>query len=172
MLATKYTIIGRYMDGVKVIGYELETTDGAKISLPKKTVEELALNKQILNCTAQKYVHPETSKVIVVLKGIGCKLSSLPSKNISKAKTKVDTRGVITERIVNGKNTVGYIVRWHTGETREYKREDILKLAREGYLKNARAQMLKGRLLLRGTDCELAKLPARKVSELKKKEFA
>ena len=165
MLATNYNIIGRYMDGVRVVGYELESTDGERLRLPKKVVEELALNKQIINCTAQKYTNPNTGELTVVLKGVDCKLSSLPYVSMKKSKKKIDKRGVIVERLVEGKNTVGYVVQLHNGERKSFRREQIMELARKGSLKNARAQMFKGQLLLRGVDCELAKLPIRKAPD-------
>ena len=165
MLATTYAIVGRYMDGVRVIGYDLETVgEGKRLRLPKKAVETLALNKQIINCTAQKYTDPKTNKVMVVLKGVGCKISDLPCININKPEKK-DKRAVIVKRIVEGKYTYGYTVLTYSGEERDLTREQVMELARRGALKNARAQMLKGKLLLRGVNCELAKLPIKKVSE-------
>ena len=36
MLSMKYNIIARYMDGVKVMGYLLESTNGEQIRYSKK----------------------------------------------------------------------------------------------------------------------------------------
>lgn len=159
MLATTYCIIGRYMDGVRVIGYEMESVDGQRDRMTKRQVEELALNKQVINCTAQKYINPKTNEETIVLKGVGCKLSSLPYISLNKNKGKVDKRGLIIERIVDGKNTLGYVVELHSGEVKNITREQTMMLARKGSLKNARAQMSRGELLLRGVKCDLAKLP-------------
>jgi len=168
MLATTYYIIARYMDGVRVVGYEVESVEGHRDRMTKRQVEELALNKQIINCTAQKYTNPKKNKETVVLKGVGCKLSDLPTIRLNKKSGEIDKRGVIVARIVDGKNTVSYAIRKYNGEITSVSRDNTMLLARKGALKNARAQRSKGELLMRGVKCDLAKLPIVKESSLVK----
>ena len=163
MLATKYSIIARYMDGVRVIGYMLEDTNGGHVRMSKQAVEKLALNKQIINCTAQRYDNG------VVLKGIGCKISQLKNICLScKESKKVDKRGEIVKRVINGKNTIGYVILTYNGDSKTISRDKTLEFARNGAFKNARAQMSKNEILLRGVNCELAKLPIVRAEELAK----
>ena len=166
MLPTKYYIVRRYMSGVSVVGYELQSVvDGSNIRETKDTVSIMALNKQIINCKAQKYRDPKTHKETIVLKGVGCKLSELPSTNLRKAEEDVEVQGEIVGRIVDGKHTAGYLVMLPSGKSKNISRKNTLELARKGRLKNARAQRSGGKLLLRGVNCELAKLPVNTLRE-------
>lgn len=160
MLAMKYNITARYMDGVKVLGYLLETTEGTQAKVTKKKVEELALNKQILNCVAQRYEDG------VVLKGVDCKISKIRNIYLKKENETVDTRGEIIARVVSGKSTLGYIIRTFNGDEKTVSRAKTLEIARKGLLRNARAQQSNDKMLLRGVNCELAKLQTIKVEEM------
>lgn len=164
-LTDKYTIVARYMDGVNVIGYHLIDSNGNGLTVTKEDVKQLALNKMLLNAVGQRY------KDDIVIKGINCKLSELPVIDVSSGKLKGnDIRGKmdlykfkIVGRITKGKNTIGYVLRDPQGMERKVKRSDVLKLAREGKLSNARAQAYNGKLLLRGVGFELAQLPVIRV---------
>ncbi len=165
-----YIITGRCLEGVRVKGYvvkHIETGECKVIS--KADTEYLAQSKQIINCTGQVYEGK------VVLKGTKCKLVDLPNydlqgKLIQKDKS-ADNKNVpllsIKARIVDGKNTIGYVIYGLTmsGESMEKKieRDKVLVLAREGKISNARVQMFNNKPLLRGVKCELAQLPVVRV---------
>lgn len=74
-----YEVLGRIMDGVNVIGYVIidRRTRQCK-SIRKDTFDELALNNQIYNCSANIY------NGNVNLRGIGIKLKELPSFKTTK----------------------------------------------------------------------------------------
>lgn len=165
-LVDKYTVVARYMDGVKVVGYHLIDSQGKEHAVTKETVEALALNKSLLNVSGQRY------KNDIVIKGVNCKLSELPVIDAHSGKLKGEENNkkksspgkfTLTARITKGKSTVGYVLKDAAGVERRIKREDVLLLARDGRLANARAQSYEGNLLLRGVGFELAQLPTIKM---------
>ncbi len=159
----KYKVVARYMDGVKVLGYHLIDSYGNGQPVKKDIVEQMAMEKQIINCIAQRY------KGAIVMKGTDCKLTALPviDANSGKVKgadqvseeSKNKNKLEITARITKGKVTVGYVLRDRKGVEHKVKREDVLTLARDKKIINARAQMFNGELVLRGIKFELAQLP-------------
>lgn len=170
-------IVGRCTSGVKVDGYVVKSIiDGTTKILSKEYVEQLALSKQINNCTAQIYDGK------VYMKGVNCKLSELPTytldgqpyikskkNNIRTQQTNNSTdikwntmRIRIVGRIVSGKSVIGYNVEIRTPQGITYERiekGELLKLARDGHIDNARVQKFNNGLVLRGYECDLAKLP-------------
>ena len=158
-----YRIIGRSLCGVKVIGYMLENVMTFERGIySKKQTEELALNKQIVNCTAQIY------KDKIIIKGIRCKLVELPDFNengiqIKKKHMEDKHTIVIVSRVMRGKHNLAYVLEYrinnNTIDTRTLEREKVLNMAREGLIENARVQKLNNRYLLRGVKCELSQLP-------------
>lgn len=162
----KYIVIGRYAEGVNVLGYVLQDTITGQTNLmPRSTVEELAMNKFIGNISAQIYGGK------VILKGLNCKLSSLPNydsngnivtKQDKKCQTSEELK--LSARILSGKTTIGYVISvLNNGvecNKKKISREDTMKLARKGLISNARVQMSNGKPVLRGVSCELAKLPS------------
>lgn len=162
----KYNIIGRYSEGVSVLGYVMQDLNSGHTELfNRKAVEELALGKRINNVTAQVYEGK------VIMKGIDCKLSNLPSYDktgtIICKQNKEEERTediIIVGRLVKGKNAIGYkIALRNNGDTVNSKyisREKAVELAKQGYITNARVQMCNGESVLRGVSCDLAKLPS------------
>lgn len=158
--------IGRYVHGVNVLGYMIKDIENNTSQLlPRSEVEDLAIHKKICNVTAQIY----DGKVLI--KGINCKLSSLPVYD-DKGKlidTKYKKEGlqeglIVISRILKGKFTVGYTLALLTngikcGEKRLSK-SDVIKLAEKGKIINLRVQKYNGKHVLRGVNCELAKLPS------------
>lgn len=164
----RYIAIGRYTEGVNVLGYVLQDIlTGNKALVSRQEVEMMAINRAIGNISAQVY----DGKII--MKGLNCKLSELAnydsngniiSRQSKKSENSEDI--VITARIIEGKSTVGYVVALRNNgakcEEKRVSREQILNLARRGYISNARVQMSNGKPVLRGVNCELAKLPSTK----------
>lgn len=162
--ANRYEVIGRYMAGKRVEGYMVrDRSTGIAAVVSRNKVEQLALNGNIRNVTAQNYGDR------VVLKGIGCKLSEMPNYDINgnlvetgwnEAQKQSFER--IVARIVDGRQTVGYVievvVNGRSAGFKELSRENTIAMARLNRLSNARAQMSQGRLVLRGVNCELTQL--------------
>lgn len=162
----KYRVIGRCMNGVHAVGYVLQSLNSQQNSIvAKSVVDELALNRSIVNVTGQVY----DGKVF--LKGVKCKLIDLPNCTVDGKIITKDARSIedkntwnIIARIVNGKNIVGYRVAGVSTSGIEVEknlsRDTIITLAKGGQIKNARVQMSNGKTLLRGNGCELAQLPS------------
>lgn len=172
----KYTIAGRYMDGVSVKGYFLIDVYGNGTPVDRVTVEEMALNGQILNCTAQKYKGKTVMKGKEV-DGVSTKLSKLPVVDVSKTKklepeVNKDNRDkyTIIARIVDKKYVKGYVVCDYTKARRNLTREKVIELAKQSKITNARVQMDNGVPILRGKDCDLASLPGIKLTDLSKRD--
>lgn len=75
-LDAKYIVVGRYMYGVSVVGYVIKDRAGVPRRVSKEVFEELALQGQVYNCSANIYNNS------VNLRGIGIKLKDLPTKNL------------------------------------------------------------------------------------------
>ena len=168
----KYTIVGRYLDGVNVLGYAIQNKNTNDIKLLDRViVEQMALSKEIDNVSAQIY----NGKVL--LKGKNCKLSTLPNYDSDGSLHRKDEiqledneELVVTARITQGKSTTGYIISLRrNGEYIDKKsitREGLMRVAKEGYISNVRVQLSNKKPVLRGMNCELAKLPIYRQSEL------
>lgn len=160
MNGIKYKVVGRCMDGVKVIGYVVINNLGIKEYKVKDELYQLALDKHVVNCSAQLYDDK------VVLKGIGCQLAKLPKLNkygetIEKVENNTKT-AIIVGKITDRKEVVGYRVQFNDGNNINYKnisRDKLLILAKNKKIDNARVQMLNNKMLLRGVNCDLTKLP-------------
>ena len=75
-VSARYTLVGRIMKSTSVVAYVInDRVNGQIYPLGKGVVEQLALNKQIYNSYAQVYGG------VVIMKGIGCKISELPKCN-------------------------------------------------------------------------------------------
>ena len=163
MLVGRYRVAGRYMSGVKVLGYYLtEVNLGTGVNATKQEVEQLALNKQLVNCTAQHYQGK------ILLKGVGMKLNELPVVDVSKTqqigaeapKKEPEKPGyTILARLISQKHVVGYVVIDEHHTQYRISREKTIKLALDGMVHNARVQRYHEELVLRGVNCELSALP-------------
>ena len=166
---TKYKLVGRCLDGVRVEGYivqELKT--GRTVFAPKDTVDKLALSRQIENCVTQKYNGE------IKIKGKGCKIVNLPlcDKNgrligrDNKVKEKEKGDWEIVGRIMNKQRTLGYRLRYNDGynmKVTDKRRDDVILMAKHKLISNARVQLSKGESILRGVGCELTQLPTYRV---------
>lgn len=157
----QYQIVGRYMNGTSVTGYQVQSSDGGKTA--KLTREQVALlvgRGQVVNCGATIY------RDKLIFKGIGVNLDSLPmmrDTSVQAAKNQADSADmtnaaresvqsfpVISAVIVNGRNTVGYVLKNAKGEEKKVSRKDCLILARDKKIGNVRLQMYNEKPILRG----------------------
>lgn len=164
----QYQIVGRYMDGTSVTGYQMQSIETGKSG--KFTREQAAFligRGQVTNCDASIYQDK------IIFKGIGVSLESLPIIRDGKV-SNTDRIGyvrkdvtpeqavnqlMISGVIVSGRNTVGYVIRNAGGQEKKIKREDCLKLASQNRLGNARIQNYNGKVILRGVGVNLNELP-------------
>lgn len=166
---TEYQIVGRYMDGKEVVAYHLLSLDtGKKGRYTKEQVYYLVGRGQITNCDGQLYQDK------VLLRGKGMSLEDLPVVQVNGDLSRTEAIGrvkrgtsaeealnqvMIVGKIVDGRRTLGYVVRNAGGGEKRLKRDDVLQLARDGKIGNARAQYYNGQLILKGVNCDLSQLP-------------
>lgn len=164
----KYRVVGRYMSGVRVLGYYLTDVNlGTGFNATKEEVEQMALNKQLVNCTAQHYQDK------ILLKGVGMQLNKLPVVDVSKTQTigagtpegePLKASYTILARLIHQKHVVGYVVIDERGKQHRISREKTMQLALDGLVNNARVQKYREQLVLRGVNCELSSLPGFRMS--------
>lgn len=160
----RYVVIGRCVKGVNVAGYIIQDLeDGSRRLVERPMIEEMALNKVIKNVAAQVY------EGRVAMKGIGCKLTSLPlySTNgeiVNTAENSMKQREemLLSNRIMDGKSTIGYtLALWINGvkcNEKRITRDTAVRLAQQGQISNVRVQRCNGQAILRGVNCDLSKL--------------
>lgn len=165
MNENKYTVVGRCMHGVNVIGYMLKDMNTEEIKpFRKRDVEQLAKNKQLENVKMQMY------NGNVLLKGRDCKLSSLPNytmdgelANQKSVELESNEELRVVARIMTNKNITGYVISLtRDGEEVERKsisRDSMIQLAKEGCVSNIKMQYYNEVPILRGNHCDIAKLP-------------
>ena len=172
---TEYQIVGRYMDGKEVTGYHLQSMETGKSGrYTREQVAYLVGRDQITNCVGQIYQDK------VLLRGKGMSLEDLPVQQedgtlkrtenigeIRKGTTASDAmeQWLIVGTIKSGKNTVGYVVQNAGCGIKKVKRQQVLDLARNGKIGNARVQMYNDRELLRGVGVNLDELPSEHVDD-------
>ena len=170
---TEYQIVGRYMDGKEVTAYHLQSVDTGKSGkYTKEQVYYLVGRGQITNCEGGLY------KDKVLLRGVGVSLDDLPvqqedgslrrTDNIGKVRKGTSAADAMTQfmivgTLVSGRNTVGYVIRNAGGATTNVNREQLLALASQGRIGNARVQNYNGKKLLRGVGCNIDELPKTQV---------
>ncbi len=157
-----YKIVGRYMDGVQVIGYQLMDSNGNSIRAKKSDVERLADEGFVENCRVIEY------NGVNYIKGVGIRISELPVMNLRTGEIKNSQAGdtdsiaklVITTRLMRGNSVVGYMVKDASGKQYRLSKEKVWQLAREKAISNAMAQVSGQQKILRGVGIELRDLPA------------
>ena len=75
-----YKIVGRYLQGTEVTAYGLACNNGKNGRFSREQVAYLVGRGQVVNCDGQVY------KDKLLLRGVGCSLDSLPSKQEPKEK--------------------------------------------------------------------------------------
>ena len=155
-IGAKYEIVGRVMSG-RIVEYYIikDRVKGSLSPVEKGITEQLALNKQIYNCTGQVYNN------IINLRGINCRLSTLPKYTKDcKIEAPKERKPVISAnlkligKVQNGREIQEYVVICIDDPTTKMKipRDVVIKLAHEGRLLNAKSQMNGESLMLRGTE--------------------
>lgn len=154
-IGAKYDIIGRVINGREVVAYIVKDklTESEQV-LEKGILEQLALNKQIYNCAAQLYNNT------VVLKGINCKISQLPKYSsddlsliIDEPKELVQPSWRLVGKVQHGRRVTAYmLVSLLDSKTLiKLSKEEVLNLAKDGHIANAKVQRNGKSLMLRGT---------------------
>jgi len=172
---TEYQIVGRYMDGKEVTAYHLQSIDTGKSGrYTRDQVAFLVGRDQITNCTAQIYQDK------LILRGNGMSLDDLPVQYEDGGTRNTEQLGkirkgttmpqameqfLIVGTIKSGRNTVGYVIQNAGCGIKKVKRQQVIELAQQGKLGNARVQMYNGKPLLRGINCNLDELPCETISE-------
>ena len=168
----RYTMVGRCIDGVNILGYAIQDKTTQQISLmDKATVDQLAITKQIENVVAQNY----DGKIL--LKGKNCKLNELPNYNpdgsiYNRTDLHLDDNEdiIVSARITKSKATVGYVISLRRNgvviDRRSITKEGLVKLAKDGNISNVRVQLSNKTPILRGVNFELAKLPIYRQDEI------
>lgn len=170
---TQYQIVGRYMDGKEVTAYHLQSLETGKAGkYTKDQVYFLVGRDQITNCEGQLYQDK------VLLRGKGMSLEDLPvqqengtvsrTDNIGRIRRGASTDDIMTQMIivgslVRGRNVVGYVVQNAGGGQATVNRDELITLAREGRIGNARVQRYQDRLILKGVGVDLSQLPKQQV---------
>lgn len=172
---TQYQIVARSMNGKEVLGYYLQSFESGKQGFyTKEQVYFLVGRGQITNCDGQLYQDK------VLLRGVGISLEDLPIVNNDGIKNSDGLgrirRGTSVEDainqvnivglIANGRNTIGYIVQNAGGGKANVPRNQLLQLARDGKVGNARVQTYRNQLILKGVNCDLTALPKYTAQEL------
>jgi len=173
-----YRVTGRYMDGTNIIGYHLVGDDDSQSQESKERVIYLIGKGKISNMRVQIGTNNE-----VILRGKGVNLNNLPVYDVVKNKFRNDTHsqevansGVksndiqlgqykIVKRIMQKNKCLGYQLQDNTGALTKKGRSQVIKLATERLISNAIVQKYQKdansapELILRGVECDLAKLP-------------
>lgn len=172
----EYQIVGRYMDGKEVTGYHLQCLSNSKSArYTKDQVCFLVGRGQVTNCSGQLYQDK------VLLRGVGMSLEDLPVQQEDGRLSRTDSVGkvrrgataadvmtqlMLSKAIVSGRNVIGYVVTNAGGGTNNASRAQILELAKNGRIGNARYQESNGKPILRGVNINLNELPTVTAEEL------
>lgn len=171
----QYQVVGRYMNGSEVTGYHLQSIETGKSGkYSKDQLVFLIGRKQITNCTAQLY------KDDVIIRGNGMSLNDLPVINEDGNLRNSEGLGNIRQgtsavaavemfnivgAIKSGRNTVGYVLQNAGCGIKKVKRAQVLQLAQQGKIGNAKVQNYNGNLILRGIGCDLGDLPSENITK-------
>lgn len=161
-----YEIIGRCTEGSSIIGYVLSRNNRSAL-VKRDEVERLALENKVSNAKVQIY------KNRLILKGNGTKLNTLPkydSYGRPLLNNKVRDESIkfkIISRIMDNKTIAGYeLIMIHNGDvidSGQYSKERVIEFIKAGYITNARVQQSGGKDIVRGINCDIAKLPSKRL---------
>lgn len=184
-----YSVVGRYMDGQKVIGYHLVGEDGSQAQESKERVIRLINKGTITNMRIQVGTDKEP-----ILRGKGINLNNLPvydqgkqqfrktgisqtvvnsAVNVNKKIDGINPMGQcrILRRVMYKTQCLGYEIQYYSGEIKRKSRQQVINLAVERLISNAVAQKCTRpgsntpEIILRGVGCDLKKLPILIVNE-------
>ena len=158
------------MDGSDVTGYHIQSIETGKSGrYTKDQICFLVGRGQITNCTAQLYQDK------VLLRGNGMRLEDLPiiredgelrnSDGLGKIRKGTSAAQAvemfnIIGTVKAGRNTVGYVIQNAGCGIKKVKRAQVIQLAQQGKIGNARVQNYNGQILLRGVGVNLDDLPS------------
>lgn len=159
-VCAQFEIIGRITDKTCVLGYMIRDRITGETGMREKgIIEQLAINKQIFNAQAQVWENT------VNIKGINCKISKMPrydkTGRLIEEDKKENQRNKpflnLIGKVQDGRTIIAYIVEFNKGGElvkAKVSRDDVIKLARDGKIINAKAQSSKGKLMLRNRNGE------------------
>ena len=142
----RYRIETVFKDGTRIKGYQLRNPMGVTETRVKREVEEMALLGYIENVRAREV----NGKITLI--GDGEKLRDIRVVQLEKeAKERKKFR--VTHRLMNGRNTVGYILVDGTGRQIKVNLRDSLEMAKRKEIMNVAIQKYSdGSYKLRGKD--------------------
>lgn len=171
---TEYQIVGRYMNGKEVTAYHLQSIDTGKSGrYSREQVAYLVGRDQVTNCVGQVYQDK------LLLRGKGMSLEDLPVQQEDGALKNTERLGkvkrgtaaanameqfLIVGTIKSGRNTVGYVIQNAGCGIKKVNRKQVIELAANGKIGNARVQKYQDNILLRGVGCNLDELPSEEIS--------
>lgn len=157
-----YKLIGRYMEGIKIIGYQVQSDSGEISKIKKETMEKLAEQGAISNCRIIR----DNGKVYV--RGVGVRICELPAVNVtgnSDAANGTNSTIEIISRILDKDEVVGYLVEDSTGRKYRISKEKAWTLSMEGKISNTTAKVSGSNKLISGNGIKLKNLPSMQVDE-------
>lgn len=168
----KYSLVGRYMEGSTIIGYQLQS-ENESLKVKRDTLETMVEQGIVNNCKVIK----DNGKTYI--KGVGIKISELPALNMlangkvvnqSNSDITGDQDGTkvgmeLVGRMLDGDTVIGYVVKDSTGSEYKLPCEKVWQLTRAGSISNAQAQISGKFKLLLGVGIEIHKLPSVQVSK-------
>lgn len=178
-----YRVVGRYMDGQKVIGYHLVGSDGSQLPVNRERAIFMISNGLIENMRIQSDTSSDKNGIIV--RGKGVNLNKLPvydegkqsfrgdsaSQKVANSDVKVKKNSglnpmgqvKIVGRIMMGTKCIGYEIEDHSGARSKLGRDKVLNLGFQKLLSNAEVNKIKtdkgNQFALRGRGCNLMDLP-------------
>lgn len=176
----EYQLVGRYMDGKRVVGYHLYCLDNGKNG--RYTPEQFAYlvgRAQVTNVEGQIF------KDDMLYRGInGTDMSKLPvqnedgtlsrTQNMGHIKKGASGQDVMTQLMFvakikdprDARRTLGYVIQNSGGARRQLNMDQAYALARSGKVGNAKAQLCNGSQLVKGREgYSLDALPAEEPCE-------
>lgn len=183
----KYRVVGRYMDGHKVIGYHLMCPDGSQMRVTKGRAIALITEGKIENMRIQTDSSSEYGGIII--RGNGVNLNTLPvyneksgeynsrSSTISGAANKNTSENPMGQlevvgKIMREKSLMGYCIKDASGAISKMHKADVLKLALQKRVSNVAVQRLTKdgvtNYILRGVGCNLKEIPIIRIDSVGK----
>ena len=137
-----FNVTGRYMDGTKVIGYQLVGSDGSQLQVNNERIIFMIGRGEVANMRIQY------SNGNVVPRGKGVNLLKLPAFDVNKNdfrnnktasgnSTGAMGQQEIVARIMRGKRVEGYVLRDYSGAEKKLPRNKVIELASNKIISNA-----------------------------------
>lgn len=181
-----YRVVGRYMDGKNITGYHYVGSDYSQMPVTKERAIYLIGKGLVENMRVQTNTDGE-----LIIRGKGVNLTELPIYDTKKQEFRgngnqqnaggqqnraIQAGGkqvsyTIVKRIMSKTTCVGYLVKSSMGNDAKLQRDQVIKLGIEKLLTNASVQKYRERegaepkIILRGINCDLSKLPILIVNE-------